>query len=59
MYFSPEAVLMQSGLDAPSVAAFLHENFLHLIDDSAIDDVAIALDYMSLSGKSTAGMQQA
>ncbi|KAK9868401.1 hypothetical protein WJX84_010961 [Apatococcus fuscideae] len=47
MAFEPEPVLMQSGLEAASVSGFLHENMLHFIDDSAIEDAAGALDYLS------------
>lgn len=50
MAFEPEPVLMQSGLEAASVSGFLHENMLHFIDDSAIEDAAGALDYLSTTG---------
>ncbi|KAL4422561.1 hypothetical protein ABPG75_008758 [Micractinium tetrahymenae] len=47
MEFDPEAVLAGAGLEAGSVAAFLHENVLHFIDDSAVEDAAACLEQLS------------
>jgi len=46
----PEAVLLNSGLDAGTVAAFLHENALHFVADAAIADAADVLAYFSDAG---------
>lgn len=45
--FDPEAVILQSGLDAGSVAAYLHENVHNFIDESAIEDIASCMEYIS------------
>lgn len=45
-----EAVLLHSGLDASAVTAFLHENALHFIADTAIADAADILAYFSSAG---------
>lgn len=48
--FDPEAVLLHSGLDAGTVAAFLHENYVHFVADTAISDAADILGYFSDAG---------
>ena len=48
--FDVEAVVLHSGLDAGTVAAFLHENMLHFVADTAIEDAADALAYLSDAG---------
>ena len=48
--FDAEAVVLHSGLDAGTVAAFLHENMLHFVADTAIEDAADALAYLSDAG---------
>lgn len=48
--FDAEAVVLHSGLDAGTVAAFLHENMLHFVADTAIKDAADALAYLSDAG---------
>lgn len=50
MRYDPELVLMQSGLDAGTAAAFLLENAPHFIEDSAIGDLADATGYLSDAG---------
>lgn len=47
---NPEAVLMQSGLEAPSVAAFLHENMPDFIADNGMESAADVFGYLSESG---------
>ncbi|KAL4424733.1 hypothetical protein ABPG77_000076 [Micractinium sp. CCAP 211/92] len=47
MEFDPEAVLAASGLEAGSVSAFLHENVLHFIEDSAVEDAAACMEQLS------------
>jgi hypothetical protein len=50
---TPEAVLMQTGLEAPSVTAFLHENMPDFIADDGVDSAADVLGYISTSGMHT------
>ncbi|KAK9832070.1 hypothetical protein WJX81_003996 [Elliptochloris bilobata] len=45
--FDAEAVVLHSGLDARTVIAFLHENMLHFVAESAVADAADALAYLS------------
>eukprot|EP00887_Chlorella_sp_A99_P000359 scaffold13.g359.t1 len=47
MQFDPEAVLAGAGLDAGTVAAFLHENLPHFVADPGVPDMAAALAYLS------------
>lgn len=47
--FDPEGVLQQSGLQANSIAAFLHENITSFVDDDAILDLAGCLENISIS----------
>ena len=42
--------MLHSGLDAGTVVAFLHENMLHFVADTAIGDAADALAYLSDAG---------
>ena len=46
----PEAVLQQSGLEARSVAAFLHENVLEFVAHDGIDSAADILAHLSDAG---------
>lgn len=46
----PEAVLLKAGLEARSVAAFLHENALEFIAEDGIQSAADALVYLSDAG---------
>lgn len=50
MRYDPEAILQQSALDAPTVAAFLAENYPTFISDGAMDDLAAAARYLSDAG---------
>lgn len=47
---NPEAVLVQTGLEAPSVTAFLHENILDFIADDGMQSTADVMGYISISG---------
>lgn len=49
----PEAVLLKSGLDAGTAAAFLHENMLEFVDNDAMEEAAQAYSYLSHAGAST------
>eukprot|EP00891_Asterochloris_glomerata_P009829 jgi/Astpho2/9829/fgenesh1_pg.00149_%23_75_t len=49
--FDPEAVLMQSGLEAASVAAFLHESMHAFINEQGAEGASVALEYFSSAGK--------
>ena len=42
--------MLHSGLDAGTVVAFLHENMVHFVADTAIADAADALAYLSDAG---------
>lgn len=53
----PEAVLLGSGLEARSVAAFLHENALEFIADDGMQSAADALGYLSDAGMARAGFR--
>ncbi|KAK9808429.1 hypothetical protein WJX73_004206 [Symbiochloris irregularis] len=44
--YNPEAIMLHGGLEANSVAAFLHENMLHFCGDDAVDEAASALHYL-------------
>ena len=46
----PEAVLLKSGLDTGTAAAFLHENMLEFVDHNAVEDAAEACTYLSDAG---------
>ena len=46
----PEAVLLKSGLDASTAAAFLQENMLEFVDAEAMDEAAQACSYLSHTG---------
>ena len=45
-----EAVLHQAGLEARSVAAFLHENVLEFVAEGGIDSAADVMAYLSDAG---------
>ncbi|CAK0786199.1 hypothetical protein CVIRNUC_009412 [Coccomyxa viridis] len=45
--FDPEAVWQQSDLDLGTTAGFLHENCLHFLEDSAIQDAALESEFFS------------
>jgi len=45
-----EAVLHQAGLEARSVAAFLHENVLEFVAEEGIDSAADVMAYLSDAG---------
>lgn len=45
----PEVVLLKSGLDAATAAAFLHENMLEFVDNEAMEEAAQAYTYLSHS----------
>jgi len=47
--FDPDLVVQASGLNGPSVAAFLHENVPSFIADEAIGDLAQCLEYFCIS----------
>ena len=47
----PEDVLMASGMEPSAVLAFLHENFIHFVDDSAVEDASTVSDYFSQAGQ--------
>lgn len=49
----PEAVLLKSGLDAGTAAAFLHENMLEFVDNKAMEETAQAYSYLSHAGANT------
>lgn len=49
----PEAVLLKSGLDAGTAAAFLHENMLEFVDNEGMEETAQAYSYLSHSGMQT------
>lgn len=51
MLDSPEDVLMASGMEMPSVAAFLHENYPNFVQEESVDDVATISDYLSQAGR--------
>ena len=51
MLETPEDVLMASGMEMPSVLAFLHENYPHFIGDEAVEDAAEVSEYFSQSGR--------
>lgn len=51
MLETPEDVLMASGMEMPSVVAFLHENYPHFVGDDAVEDTAEISEYFSLSGR--------
>ena len=42
--------MLHSGLETGLAAAFLHENLLHFFGDDAIEDAAIAYDYLVDTG---------
>ena len=42
-----EDIVTQSHLDARSLLCYLHENFLHFVDEEAMDEVADILEYFS------------
>lgn len=42
--------MLHSGLEAGTVVAFLHENMLHFVADTAIADAADALAYLGDAG---------
>ncbi len=48
--FDPEAVWQQSDLDLGTTAGFLHENCLHFLEDSAIQDAALESEFFSDAG---------
>jgi hypothetical protein len=50
-------VLHQSGLEARSVAAFLHENVLEFVAHDGIDSAADILEYLSDAGMRTVAPQ--
>lgn len=56
--FDPERVLEAAGLDAGSVAAFLHENLCSFVENSAIEDLAGCLDEISASDVLAAGTRR-
>lgn len=45
-------MLLKSGLDAATAAAFLHENMLEFVDNEAMEEAAQAYTYLSHSGAS-------
>jgi hypothetical protein len=47
---NPEAVLVQTGLEAPSVTAFLHENIPDFIADDGMQSAADILGYITSAG---------
>ena len=49
----PEAVLLKSGLDAGTAAAFLHESMLEFVDNEAMEETAQAYSYLSHAGANT------
>lgn len=53
----PEAVLLKSGLDAATAAAFLHENMLEFLDNDAMEEAAQAYSYLSHAGANTTCIQ--
>ena len=48
--FNPEVVWQQSDLDLSTTAGFLHENCLHFLEDSAIQDAALESEFFSDAG---------
>ena len=48
--FDPEVVWQQSDLDLNTTAGFLHENCLHFLEDSAIQDAALESEFFSDAG---------
>jgi hypothetical protein len=50
MLFNPEDVLMASGMEPASVAAFLHENYLNFVHEDSVEDAAAACNYLSDAG---------
>ena len=50
--FNPEDVVMASGMEPASVAAFLHENYLNFVDEASVEDAAAACSYFSDAGPS-------
>lgn len=48
----PEAVMLKSGLDSSTAAAFLHENMLEFVHHDAVEDAADACSYLSDAGVS-------
>jgi hypothetical protein len=49
----PEAVMLKSGLESSTAAAFLHENMLEFVDHDAVEDAAGACSYLSDAGPLT------
>ena len=43
-------MLLKSGLDIGTAAAFLHENMLEFVDHNAVEDAAEACTYLSDAG---------
>mmetsp|Transcript_17563 Transcript_17563/g.52740 ORF Transcript_17563/g.52740 Transcript_17563/m.52740 type:complete len:844 (-) Transcript_17563:602-3133(-) len=50
----PEEVLLQAGLEAPSVAAFLHENLPDFLAGDGIDSAAAVYSYLTTSDQLSA-----
>ena len=50
MPFDPEVVWQQSDLDLSTTAGFLHENCLHFLEDTAIQDAALESEFFSDAG---------
>ena len=46
-------MLLKSGLDAATAAAFLHENMLEFVDNEAMEETAQAYSYLSHAGANT------
>lgn len=44
-------MLEASGLDPGQVSSFLHEHYHSFVDEDAIDDAALALEYLGDSGE--------
>ena len=44
--YNPEDVMLHSGLEVGLTAAFLHENMLHFFGNDAVEDAAVACDYL-------------
>ena len=55
--FNPEDVVMASGMEPASVAAFLHENYLNFVDEASVEDAAAACSYFSDAGQSPSPQQ--
>ena len=43
-------MLLKSGLDTGTAAAFLHENMLEFVDNEAMEETAHAYSYLSHTG---------